>query len=127
MAADSAHPLAHCAVLLAEDQDFVRQTMERFLAQAGAQVTAVENGADALAIEAVDGFEVILCDVRMDPIDGIDLVAELRRKGFTGGVILFSSDPAEDFADDAEDLSVDQVLTKPIKRDELIEAVQRFR
>ena len=61
-------------ILLAEDDDVMRQYLARALERAGYQVTSVDRGTHALArVEVGDHFDLLLTDIVMPEMDGIEL------------------------------------------------------
>jgi two-component system, cell cycle response regulator CpdR len=78
-------------ILLAEDDDNMRVFLARALERAGHQVSAVGDGNDALALATGGDFELLLADVVMPGLDGIELarrasviLPELRVMFITG-------------------------------------------
>ena len=60
-------------ILLAEDDETMREFLDRALSRAGHEVTAVADGLDAVPLLDHDGFDLLLADVVMPGMDGIDL------------------------------------------------------
>ena len=60
-------------VLLAEDDDSMRTVLARALTRAGHQVTAVADGDGAVARLAEDDFDLLLADIVMPGVDGVEL------------------------------------------------------
>jgi len=77
-------------VLIVDDEPHVREVLRHFLTREGYLVSAVEDGPEAL--DAVTTFqpEVILVDMVMPGLSGIDVLAALRRAGVTVPVVLIS-------------------------------------
>lgn len=65
-------------ILLAEDDDSLREFLRRALAKAGHEVIAARNGAEALPVLAEGRFDVLVADIVMPEMDGIELA---RRAG----------------------------------------------
>ena len=65
-------------VLIVDDNVTLRDTLIKALHQAGYEATGVENGLAALALVRVRPFAAIVCDVKMDFFDGIQLFHELE-------------------------------------------------
>lgn len=61
-------------VLLAEDDRVNQLSVTRLLARQGVDVTAVSNGEEALAVLATQDFNVVLMDIQMPVMDGIEAV-----------------------------------------------------
>jgi two-component system, cell cycle response regulator CpdR len=65
-------------ILLAEDDDVMRQYLERALAKSGYVVTGVDRGTEALAlVEAGEAFDLLLTDIVMPELDGIELAQKV--------------------------------------------------
>lgn len=82
---DPNSPLLGCRVLLVEDQEPLRRGLKRALERAGLQVSAVEDGSAALDVLSRQRVDVVVTDVLMPGIDGVELArralesdAELR-------------------------------------------------
>ena len=65
-------------ILMAEDDELNQKVVERLLALRGHRVTTVENGHDVLAILKQRTFDLILMDVRMPGLDGIETTKAIR-------------------------------------------------
>jgi two-component system cell cycle response regulator CpdR len=65
-------------ILLAEDDDVMRQYLARALERAGYEVTSVDRGTHALArVEAGENFDLLLTDIVMPEMDGIELAQKV--------------------------------------------------
>ena len=68
--------------------------------------------------------DIIMCDINLPGINGFDFCRKIRKAGFHSTVILISAyDEKEDFAIHAKEAGADSFLTKPIKKGELLFAV----
>ena len=65
-------------VLLAEDDGINRMALERYLKNNGYHVTAVTDGAQAVDALAVGGFDLVLMDIQMPVMDGIQATRAIR-------------------------------------------------
>jgi len=68
-----ASPLTHQRILLAEDDDSMRGFLARALDRAGYEVVAFDNGVDALGRLKEEPFTLLLTDIVMPRMDGIEL------------------------------------------------------
>jgi EAL domain-containing protein (putative c-di-GMP-specific phosphodiesterase class I) len=79
--------------LVADDEPFARRLVEEMLKTLGAtSVTTVEDGAAALtALTGTTSYELVLCDLSLPVVDGIELLRKLGEMRFSGSVIIMSS------------------------------------
>ncbi|MGB2985341.1 MAG: PAS domain S-box protein [Phycisphaerae bacterium] len=113
-------------VLLAEDYADTRKLIEQALISSGATVTAVDNGEDALKAAQAQSFDLILMDVRMPGMDGISATAELRRRGCLTPIIALTASTTRDDRDRIIVAGFDDLWSKPISLEHLIEAAAAY-
>ena len=65
-------PSSRAAVLVCDDEPLIRETLAEFLASEGFAVEAVGTGEEAAKRAAARFFDVVLCDVNLPGIDGIE-------------------------------------------------------
>lgn len=112
-------------VLLVDDDPLVRQSLERMLAGAGYQVTAVENGKAALAAvhAATEPFALILTDIIMPGMDGVETIMEIRRSQAGARIVAMSGGGrlrSEDLLEMARKLGAAATINKPFRQHELL-------
>lgn len=117
-------------VLVVDDEMFVRKglVMETDWASLGFAVVAeAENGLEAL--EAVHKYQpdLIICDIRMPKMTGIEMLRELRREGNLVHVIFLTAYSEFEYAKEALKLYAFDYLLKPFEDGELEAAVTRAR
>lgn len=83
-------PLTAAKVLLIDDEEIVRETLKDFLVSAGHVVTEAENGKRALQLLDEAAFDLIIMDVFMPEVDGIELVQILAKKDNQPPIITIS-------------------------------------
>jgi len=102
-------------VLVIDDDPSVRATYRRLLCRSGYDTRVADGPAEVLASE--DGAReahLLLLDYKMPGIDGLTLLAELRRRGCRARCILVSAFLNEEIRQRAGLLGVDRVLEKPV-------------
>jgi two-component system chemotaxis response regulator CheY len=108
-------------VLYADDMRQLRELLIIVLGRDGHFVETVPNGEQALEKIAAhpDAYDVVITDHHMPGMNGLELVACIRTRPYTGKIIVFSSElgPAVDTA--YRRLKVDHILPKPIFPTEL--------
>ena len=105
-------------ILLAEDNALCRMACAEMLEASGATVTAVRDGAEAVAACRADVFDVALLDRYMDDVDGPAAAAMLHHIQPTMLLILLTAAPYGCIGD------FDAVLPKPLRLDQLEHLLQ---
>lgn len=93
--------------------------MERELPQAGCTVVAVPSGEEALDILLRREFDVVLLDLKMPGLGGVETLRRLRSSGVTAEVVILTGHPDIDTAIEAMKLGAYDYLTKPFKLSEV--------
>jgi CheY-like chemotaxis protein len=112
-------------VLLAEDDDAVRDMLRTSLERDGFEVVAVAGVCEALSRIATESFDVLLSDLHMPQAgDGFTVVSAMRHTHPRAVTLVLSGYPAMDEALSAIRLQVDGVLVKPIEIASLREVIR---
>ena len=80
-------------ILVVEDNDLVRGSLQMHLSNAGYAVEAVDSGATALARLETEGFDLVLTDQRMPGMTGAELVVVLKARWPALPVVMFTGTP----------------------------------
>ena len=67
-------------ILVVDDEEIVRESCRRVLTEAGYAVRTVANGRDALRMCRAEHFDVMLTDLRMADMDGIDVIRAVAQE-----------------------------------------------
>jgi CheY-like chemotaxis protein/HPt (histidine-containing phosphotransfer) domain-containing protein len=118
------------SVLLAEDHPINRKLVLRMLDKIGLDVHAVENGAQLLRALDERDFDLVLMDVQMPEVDGVEATRQIRERerGSSRRVPIVAL-TAHTMKGDRERflaLGMDEYLSKPIRAAELYAMVRRF-
>lgn len=111
-------------ILVAEDNDFVRMQIVKFLKDADYDVAEASSGDTALSMMQ-DDVTLAIVDVRMEPVDGFEFIRSLRGMGLETPVILVTGDQNPDLLGEAGKWGVGAVLMKPVQKDRLLKTVDR--
>lgn len=85
------------------------------------------NGEDALSGILQNSLSLVLLDIRMPKLTGIDIIRIAREQGYTGRFIILSGYSDFSYAQAAIRYGVEYYLTKPIDEDELLEAINKIK
>jgi CheY-like chemotaxis protein len=101
-------------VLLVEDDDDLRVLYSYMLAAAGYQVTAVCNGLEALTEIQVNRPDVVVTDIAMPVLSGLDLIAAVKTDDeFSGLPVVAITSFGEELRELARKLGADNSIDKP--------------
>ena len=114
-------------VLLVDDDDTFRRVMAAELARRGYTVSSAATGREALERAAYPGVDVILLDLRLPDMAGIDVLTELRNREVPAGVIVLTGHGTIDTAIQAIRLGAHDYLEKPCPVEKLELAVRKTR
>ena len=111
-------------VLIVDDEPAIRRFLRTSLAAEGYNVAEAEDGQGAL--DAIRGgrIDVLVLDLGLPDIDGIEVVRRLRELGSTVPIIVLSSRTNESAKVQALDLGADDYITKPFGVDELLARIR---
>lgn len=117
-------------ILVCEDEDVIRDFVVINLKRAGYNVIDVKCGEDALKVfdEQHGDFDIVLLDVMMPGIDGLQVCRRLREKSSTLGIIILSAKSQEMDKVSGLMLGADDYITKPFSPSELtarVDAIYR--
>ena len=78
-------------ILIVDDERSIRELLEIFLKKEGFDYVTAGSGEEGLAKSQTAEFDLIISDIKMMDMTGIDLLREVRSKGFTGQFILLTA------------------------------------
>ena len=112
-------------VLVADDEAFNRKLIATILSKFGAEISEVENGADAVAMAHQDKFDVILMDARMPKMNGVEAAATIRKDGknIDTPIIALSAAITEEDQKSYYNSGMNAVLGKPFRESELLKVI----
>ncbi|MDB5460330.1 MAG: sensor histidine kinase/response regulator, partial [Caulobacteraceae bacterium] len=102
-------------VLLAEDNPINAILARALLEREGCAVECASNGQEAVAAARTGGHDLILMDVRMPGMDGIQAARVLRGEGFGAPIVALTADVFEDDRRACMAVGMDDFLTKPLE------------
>ena len=106
-------------LLLVEDDAAMRATLERTLSRRHFQIEACGDGLDALATWRAMSFDVVLLDLTLPGLDGLQVLAQARQSGLTTPVLIATARGTVGDRIMGLNLGADDYLPKPFDLDEL--------
>src|SRR5437867_3622530 len=106
-------------ILVVDDEQSMAQFLAIVLRKEGYQVSTVQNGRDALEKVKTDGLDVVITDIRMPGMDGIQLLQGIKKIDPGLPVVIMTAYASQQSAIDAVNLGAFQYLIKNAKNDEI--------
>ena len=113
------------AILVVDDDADMREMVHDMLKDRGHQVTLAGSGEEALRRLAEEDYAVVLTDLRMKGMEGIELLAQIKRTYPDINVILMTAFGSVETAVEAMKHEASDYLMKPVKKDELVRVIER--
>lgn len=107
-------------VLLLEDDAMIGEGLSRTLAEEGMSVDWVRAGGEAEAALADGGHAIVLLDLGLPGVEGLDLLKAARSRGFDTPVLIITAREGLDSRVAGLDLGADDYLVKPFETRELL-------
>jgi CheY-like chemotaxis protein len=125
-------PQVDCTVLVAEDNDVNREILTAMLRGMGCQVILAKDGVQAVETSRTEFYDLILMDVQMPEMDGIDAcrsirARELAQKLVRKPIIALTANALTDDRENCLAAGMDDYMTKPFMRAQLMALIQRWR
>lgn len=113
-------------ILLAEDNATNQIYISHFLSERGFEVETVDNGLEVIkTLERGSGFDLILMDVQMPELDGLQATKKLRQSGSTIPIIALTAYAMEGDRERFIESGMDDYASKPVNIDDLVEIITK--
>ena len=107
-------------ILIAEDDNELRQLFSHVLIKNGYSVVGVPNGQKALAAMETSYYDLIISDIMMPIMDGYELVRTIRASGYNTPVLMITARDAFDDMREGFVSGTDDYMVKPVNVNELL-------
>jgi len=111
-------------LLIVEDDDAIAIPLLRAVQREGYEVVRVTTGAAAIAAVADGDVELVLLDLGLPDLDGLDVCRHLRADGYAGGILILTARAGELDRVVGLDVGADDYLAKPFSLSELLARVR---
>ena len=111
-------------VLVVEDEEDIAVPLMRTLEREGYDVSRVSGGAEAVTFVVDEAPAVVILDLGLPDMDGIDVCRQMRSKGYVGGIIMVTARAGELDRVVGLDVGADDYLAKPFGLAELLARVR---
>ena len=110
------------SILIVDDEEVVRHSHLRSLANTGCHTEAAENGDQALRVMEQRPFDVVLLDLSMPGLDGMDVLKTIKERWPDSEVVVITGYPTIETAKEAVRLGAQNYIAKPVGPDDVIKA-----
>jgi two-component system, OmpR family, alkaline phosphatase synthesis response regulator PhoP len=108
------------SILIVDDEESIRQLLEYNFTRSGFRTESVDNGQDAYVQIKSKAFDIVLLDVMLPGMDGMDLCKKLRQENVTTPIILVTARDDEVDRILGLEIGADDYVTKPFSPRELV-------
>jgi two-component system response regulator PilR (NtrC family) len=106
-------------VLVVDDEEGIRELLTDYLNKFGYEVVCAADGQEAVREYTKGHFDIVLSDFVMSPMDGLELLAEIRKMDPDATFIMITGYPSIDSAMEAMKMGARDYITKPFNIDEI--------
>ena len=118
--------LKNISILLVEDSDMNRMVAQNSLQHYSCKVTEAENGVEALKILKKENFDIILMDIQMPEIDGIETTKIIRNKlKLNIPIVALTANAFKSEIEKCKKAGMNDYITKPFNETNLIETIAK--
>jgi two-component system, chemotaxis family, chemotaxis protein CheY len=111
-------------VLIVDDSGFARRMLRQILESAGHFVDEVKGGMEALERYALKKPDVVLLDIIMEEMNGLEVLTKLRDLDSKARVVLATADTQDATRREAESAGAMGMIAKPFQKDQVLEAIE---
>jgi CheY-like chemotaxis protein len=113
-------------ILVVDDQESMRFIISSMLKEKGHEVKIAEDGLQALAILKDASFDLIVADVNMPRLNGLEFLKQVKEKDRTARVILLTGLVEETVRLGAEKYGLDGLILKPFEKTKALEIIEKI-
>lgn len=121
----------HCftvkgSILIVEDNEDNQQLLSIILCDIGAEITFANNGQEAIDKARNKTYDLILMDIQMPVMGGIEATKMLRQSGYTNPIVALTANAMKSDYDMCIAAGCDEFMTKPINKDKLFQTIYKY-
>ena len=113
------------AILVVEDDNTIRELVEMILLHAGYQVATARDGREGLELLRRSRPDLVLLDIAMPGIDGLEVLKRIRQRGYSMAVLMMTANSSAQVVRDVMALGGNGYLLKPFEPEELVARVKK--
>ena len=113
-------------VLVAEDIEELQILVRRMLEMVGVEVTLANNGKEAVELALMQPYDLVLMDMQMPEMDGIEATGLLRQVGFEVPIVALTANVMQQHREQFEEAGCTEFLSKPIDYEALMKVLDSY-
>ncbi|MBF0541120.1 MAG: diguanylate cyclase [Nitrospirae bacterium] len=118
--------LKNIKILYVEDEQKIRETLVKSLKRQTGEVIVAENGAMGLEMFNLHNPDIVITDIRMPVMNGLDMARQIKAINCDVPLIITTGHNDEEFLLTSIDIGVDKYIKKPIYMEELFSTLEKF-
>lgn len=111
-------------ILICEDEENLRKGV-RYMLERDYELTLAADGEEGLNALSTQSFDLVILDIKLPKVDGLDLLKALQAKPNPPPVIMLTAYQSTEVAQRATLAGANEYVTKPFVREDLVKAVER--
>jgi len=111
-------------ILIIDDDKYFTKTFSDILQEEGYDTTVAHSGAEALEILEDNFFALLIVDIKLPDIDGIELISRIKETDPDMRKVILTGNPSMDNIKQALKRGANDYLVKPVKFEEILEAIK---
>ena len=112
-------------ILVVDDELSMRELLEYMFTKEGYKVTCADTGRGAIELLKKNNYDLLLCDIRLGDITGLDVLRASKKKNPDTVVIMISAYATTETAVEAMNMGAYDYVPKPFDKDELMQTVEK--
>ena len=109
-------------ILIADDEEGIRESLKLIL-EGEYELVFVQQGEETLSKLARERFDLVLLDIKMPKIDGLEILKQMKQQRLATPVIILTAYQSVELAKEAIKLGALDYLPKPFTRDQILESI----
>ena len=111
-------------ILIVDDSSSVAESLKAYLSTRDYSVDSASSGYEALRLIRKHNYDIVVCDIEMPEVSGLDILETMRNEGISKNVILMTGYQERDYYIRAIQLGASDFITKPVEAEQLLKSVQ---
>lgn len=113
-------------ILIAEDSSVILNLTKKILGQQNYEIDTVKNGKEVMDKFGAESYDLILMDIHMPKMDGMECAQEIRKTNTTMPIIAITGNANNYSMEEFNEAGINDFLPKPLNYDQMLEMVNKY-